>query len=265
MGKNEMVTKENNALVPAGLLGEMVALSEQAAGFEGIGIDDMAIPFIQILQSGSPQLKRGEQKIDGAEEGDFYNTVTGEVYKGVIKLVPCAYKKSFNEWVPRDNGGGFVKEHLSADILTKTYKNDKYQDMLENGNQIVTTASHFCLLVKEDGTFERVIVPFTSTQLKKSRKWNSIMASRMLSKADGSKFTPRTFAFTYDCESVPESNTHGQWSGWKIGNPEIVQDAEVFTAAKMFSEQVRAGEVEVAPPSDDGEQTTNNLGDADVI
>ena len=148
-----------------------------STGFESMGADDIAIPFLLILQALSPQV-RGTTRIENAKEGDFYNSVTQEILKGSIKVIPCAYQKSWVEWVSRDNGGGFIRQHNSIDILDKCTKNERNQDVLPSGNHVVTTAYQYCLLVKEDGSTERIVISFTSTQLKKSRRWNRQILSR---------------------------------------------------------------------------------------
>ena len=63
-------------------------------GFENMGADDYALPFLRILSQLSPQVnKRDSKYIDGAEAGMIYNTVTSELYDGEkgINLLPCYY------------------------------------------------------------------------------------------------------------------------------------------------------------------------------
>lgn len=252
----ELVKKEDALPANIDLENEMLADAKEASGFDNISMEDTAIPFISLLQSGSTACKRGDAKIEGAEEGDFHNTVTNEIYKGTLNLVPCAYKKSYVEWVPRDSGGGFVKEHSDIKILDKCVKNDKNQDVLPNGNHIVTTGTHFCLLLKEDGTAERVVIAFTSTQLKKSRKWNSAMMALMIN-INGKKVRPPMFSHVYKATSVPESNEYGDWSGWRIDSPKMITDPEIYAAAKEFSNDVLKGDVKVTPREED--TTTDNI------
>jgi hypothetical protein len=241
--------EKKGANLPAAMAENMLADAEKASGFDNVGADDVAIPFITILQALSPQC-RGETAIEGAGEGDFFNTVTGEVIKGEIKLIPCAYKKSYVEWVPRDKGGGFVKEHGDSEILKQCVQNERRQDITKEGNHIVTTGYHFCVLVKADGSIERVVTSFTSTQLKKSRKWNSTMMALMVTIGE-KKIRPPMFSHTYKAKSVPESNEQGSWSGWQIGSPELIEDMDLYNLAKSFSEDVLKGVVKVAPPTPD--------------
>jgi len=57
-------------------------------GFQGLGKDDLAIPFLVILQSGSPQLKRSEgEYIPGAAEGMLYNSVTRQLLDPVTHRI----------------------------------------------------------------------------------------------------------------------------------------------------------------------------------
>lgn len=242
---NDLVEKENN--VPAVMAESMLADSQNSSGFDNITADDVAIPFISILQALSPQC-RGEAKIEGASEGDFHNTVSSEIYKGEIKLIPCAYKKSYVEWVPRDTGGGFVNEHSSNEILKQCTKNERKQDILPNGNQIVTTGYHYCILIKPNGNIERAVISFTSTQLKKSRKWNST-AMALTINVNGKKIRPAMFSHIYTAKSVAEKNEQGEWAGWQIGSPVLITDSDLYATAKSFSEDVLKGTVKVTPPT----------------
>ena len=56
---------------------EAQQLEEAGSGFEEATSDSYAVPFLQVLQSGSPQCKKSDGKyIKGAEEGMIFNTVT---------------------------------------------------------------------------------------------------------------------------------------------------------------------------------------------
>ena len=53
------------------------------SGFEEVASDALAIPFIRLLQAGSPQVKKNDaQYVEGAGEGDIYNTVQNCFYDG---------------------------------------------------------------------------------------------------------------------------------------------------------------------------------------
>ena len=79
--------------------------------------------------------------------------------------------------VNKRDGGGLVAQHDDVSILDKTTKNNFGQDALPNGNYIQTSATHFLLVVNQDGSFDQAMLAMAGTQLKKSRTWNSMMAS----------------------------------------------------------------------------------------
>src|SRR3990167_10124688 len=133
----EVAVKEEMTALPAL---QMDFEADAGKGFENADKDAYAIPFLSILQSGSPQCKKSEGAyIKGAEEGMLYDTVTGDIYPGDVGLsvVPVHYRRAFVEWRNRDEGGGgFGGEHDAAEgaaLLRQTTRNDKGQDVLSNG------------------------------------------------------------------------------------------------------------------------------------
>lgn len=217
------------------------------SGFDNMGADDLAIPFIVILQSGSPQCKK-KGGIKGAAEGMFFNTVTNELLGDKIKIIPCAYERAYVEWILRENGGGFIGKHADVSILSMTKKDNLGRDILPNGHQIVTTAYHYCLLVKDNKTVEQVVIGLTSTQLKKSRKWNSQQMALQIVLKNGKKIRPPMYSHIYEATSTEESNDKGEWSGWLFGNSLLIKDSDLYTMAKMFNMEVGKGTVKTTAP-----------------
>jgi len=208
--------------------------SEEAGqGFENVTQEDLGIPFLQIIQSTSPELEEDSPKyIEDAKAGMIINSATREILGGrgePVEFVPCSYQKLYVEWTPRESGGGYVQSHGSPSILSQCTRNDRGQDELENGNLIVTTAYMFGLVNGEEP--ERAVVSFTSTQLKKARLWLSMMKSIRLDGKNG-KFTPPMFSHIYHLGSVPEKNEKGSWFGWKIENAGMVQDKALVEEAR---------------------------------
>lgn len=214
------------------------------SGFEEADASAYAIPFIQILQSGSPQCKKSDGAyIKGAEEGMFYNTVTQELYDGDkgILVIPCHYSNRFIEWKTRESGGGFVAEHMPG-TTPQTAKDDKNRDVLPNGNTLVDTRNHYVLLVKEDGTVEPALITMSSTQLKKSRQWMSKMQGIKLKHPQTGAFVTAPMASRmYRLTTVPESNDKGSWFGFKTELEAVVQDRAQYQAALDFAAAVKSG------------------------
>lgn len=232
------------------------AMQEDAgAGFEEASSTSYAIPFLQILQSGSPQCKKSDGAyIKGAEEGMFFNTVTQELYdgeKGII-VIPCHFSQRMVEWKPRESGGGFVAEHMVGEHPA-TQKDDKNRDILPNGNTLVDTRNHYVLIQTDDG-LTPAIIAMTSTQLKKSRQWMSKMQGIKIKGADGSFSPAPMMSRKYKLTTSAESNDKGSWFGFRVELEGLVEDVNEYNAAKEFRNAVRSGLAKPRQPDDEVEE-----------
>lgn len=248
--KKEVVKKEKTALATASMFAE-----DAGAGLENITADDVTIPRLKILQATSPEVMKKDGKyIEGAVAGDITNTVSKEIFpeeEGCIVL-PVSYRRLFLEWQPRETGGGLVQQHTDQSILSQTKKDDRGADVLENGNYIQTSATHYALVLSGD-SFQQVMIPMAGTQLKKSRTWNAVMASLKVKAGDGRMFTPPSYSHTYRLKTVQESNDKGTWFGWNIElvGPITEDQVSFYEAAKEFALSINAGAVKM-----DGGQDT---------
>lgn len=244
------VADEETAMIVAGDFE-----AEAGQGFEEMDADSYAIPMLNILQSGSPQCKRSDGAyIEGAQEGMLLDSATQVMYDGDegVVAIPVHFRRSFVEWRPREGGGGgggFAGEHsveAALELLPRCTTNDKGQSVLPNGNLLVDTRTHYIVLRTPAGHLRPMVIAMASTQLKKSKRWNTMMDNVVGKRADGSTFKPPTYAMTYRLTTVPESNDQGSWYGWaiapagpvKFGSPE-------YQAAKEFREAVTSGKAQV--------------------
>jgi hypothetical protein len=242
MAKNEVAAKDANTALA------LVSDFEQDAngGFESMGQEDFALPFLKLLTNTSPEV--GEVK--GANPGFIMNTVTSELYDGKegITVVPVAYVRQYIEWAPRGSGGSGAPVNIypaTSDILTRTHKEPgDNKDYLDNGNYIENTANHYVMVINDNGVPEPALISMKSTQLKKSRKWNSmLMSTKLMGK--GGPYTPPMYSHTYRLTTQAESNDKGKWYGWEIEKVGPIEDMNQYQAAKAFAAQVGAGEVKV--------------------
>jgi|TARA_R110000764_G_scaffold72116_1_gene148123 hypothetical protein len=223
--------------------------SKEASGFGNLDISrDVAIPYINIIQTTSPQLNPSKAEfVEGAKVGQFYNTVTQEVSES-LNVISVLYQLRYVEWKPRESGGGLVEMHnADSGILGKTTR-DKitFKDTLSNGNYIATTAYHYVMVQGTDGNWSQAVISMTSTQLKKSRRWNSLMLTQKVEGPSGS-FTPPTYAIIYKLTTVSESNDRGSWFGYQVEKVGMVEDVSVYNDAKSFSTAASRGDVEAKP------------------
>lgn len=246
----EMIVPQATALALPDDMAEFLAENE-GAGFENITAADLAIPYYQILQALSPQVKKGEQRIPGAEEGDIFQTVSKEVIKpdDGLKVIPVAYEKKIVEWVPRNAGGGFVAHHAFDQAwLDKQIKNEKNKPVSEAGNDLVETAYFFVLRILPGGGTEKGLIAMTSTQLKKARAWNMIRMNFRTTLPDGRSINPPAYAQIYTLTTAQETKNDQTWFGWATPNhPELVTDRALAVIAKQFAQDVMGGKVDVKP------------------
>lgn len=258
----EVAEVEERALTSSVDLSDQFA-NDSGAGTENLTQDDLAIPYLTILQSNSPQLKRSDGAyVEDAVEGDFYNSVLEDVHHGELYIIPCAYQKMLVEWVPRDQGGGLVAQHSPESTVAKAAKEANVRDsagrlMSADGkHMMVDTAYHFVLYYADESNgWLTAVISMTSTQLKASRKWNSHITSRMVDTSSGRVQAP-SFAQVFLAYSVPQSNDKGSWMGWKIEPHALVDDADLYAQAREFSQLVRSGAVRASV--EEPVETTSN-------
>ena len=231
----------------------IAAASEDMAdkGFEQMGANDLALPFLKVLGQLSPQVTQGDPAfIADARPGMIFNSVTQDLFDGQkgIEIVPCYYKLEYLEWPDRQEGANAPVNTYPADsdILSQTKRDEQNLDRLPNGNYIQETASHFELRVEEGIPQESALMSMKATQRKKSKMWNSMMRSVKEKRSDGKGFyTPAMFTQRYLLNTVLEKNAKGTWYGWKISHVGPVQNQITLDAAMGFYDSCMKGNVNV--------------------
>ena len=237
---NDVTTKKEGALATN------LFEADAAQGAQNISQEDLALPFLKILGQLSPEVnKRDGKYVEGAEPGKIMNTVTNQLYDS-IQVVPCHYKRQYVEWQDRgtSTGAPVAIHDADSDIVSQTTRDKSYKDRLSNGNYLENTANHFVLVVGDSP--ESALISMKSTQLKVSRKWNSMMMGLKLQGANG-LFTPPTYSHIYKLSTVQMSNDKGTWFGWDVSKVGPVKDKSIYDMAKSFAVSVGKGEVEAKP------------------
>lgn len=207
------------------------------AGLEKATQQDYALPFFYLMQKMSPQVDEADAKyIEGAKPGMFLNTVTQELHDK-LRVIPVDFEKVYIEWIPRDQGGGFVAQYKT--------KQDAEANCGE-GHQIVDTANHYVLVQGADGEWSMGIFSMTSTKLKASRKWVSMMGMVTIPVPGGGKKTAPTYARYYDIlPDGPMKNENGTYYTVKVqaveGEEGWVKDASLREMAKDFRAALQSG------------------------
>jgi hypothetical protein len=246
---------------------EMFAEAEKDRGFE---TDELVVPFLKILQPLTPIcLESSNDYNPAAKPGMFYNTSTEQLHDGKVGIVvvPITHQKSFTEWTPLASGGGFIKdwqESLAWKSLLAEGQEDAYRPMTKDGHEIRRALLHFVYVVDATtGYYTPAVFSFAGTQIKRARRWSSMMANAMIPTANGPRPAAHSF-YSYKVTTDMEKNQKGTWylprivpnvaagenSKW-ISIRELINGRQIWDAAKAFRESLLAGTIHAAPMYDD--------------
>ena len=253
---NNIVKKEE-----AGAVAINMFEADANQGTDNMSQDDLALPFLKVLGQLSPEINKVHAKYkEGAEPGMILNTVSGQLYDGSkgIDVLPVHYKRQLVEWQDRgaSTGAPVAIHGAESDIMSKTTRDKSYKDRLPNGNYIENTANHFVIMLGSNPT--SALISMKATQLKVSRKWNSIMMGIKLQGKNG-LFTPPTYSHIYNLKTVQMSNDKGTWFGWDVSKVGPIEDKSIYESAKSFAEKVGKGAVQVKPEQQETAKKTINL------
>jgi hypothetical protein len=234
--------------------------ADVGAGMEGAGSEAFAIPFLKVLQTNSPECDEASSKhMEGAKPGMLLNTVTGDLFDGKegVVFVPCAYQRRFLRWAPRGSSTqGFRGEMLPEEVNQLRMDNKLVEHEgrvyfpLDDGrvddkrcDRVTDTRSHFGLVLKE-GVPSQVLLPLTSTQIKKSKLLMSLLNQQTV-EVGGKRHTAPTFLNTVRITTLKEANDRGSWFGVHFALEGRVPNAAIYEAGKAFHASINAGAVKV--------------------
>ena len=231
-------------------------------GFEGMGAEDYAIPFLAVLQKMSPMVDEdGPAYVEGAKAGMLINTVTNKLYDGKsgIQIVPCAYKRSFIQWGGRESSApGFKGEHAPeavdqmkaegkiVELEGKLYVPNEDGTVNPKKNDLIADTRSYYVIAIDPTTGERsqAIMSMSSTQIKAAKALSTQLSQRLVKVGNEMK-TPPMFANVVRATTISQSNDKGSWSGLRFECESIISDPSLFDQARKFYKAIVAGEVKV--------------------
>lgn len=194
------------------------------AGFEDTTIQDLAIPFISVLQANSPEVE--DQTIEGAKTGDLLNTVTREIIQQPLIVQPVFKEEAWVKWVPRNQGGGMRGRYSPDDEVVKALieknggsrippkdsdkKTIPFRD--SDGHDVIETHYVYCHILNEDGSIIEsfCVLPFSSTKISVFKRW---MTSLYMIKG-----APPIYAHRCKVSTTRQKNESGSFFNFSI-NP----------------------------------------------
>lgn len=252
MSKKELAN-QNTGIAKAGFMSD-----DAGEGFENMDSDCYAVPMITMIQKMSPQVDEDKESyIPEAKPGMFFNSVTGELYES-LEVICCSFYRAFTEWTRREEGGGFRGQHESSSERVQTATRTENELVTTDDTILFDTRYHYCLILK-DGLPEPVLIPFKSTQVKKSKKWLSIM-SNLVADNNGSIFKVPMFGAIYTLTSIGEQKDENTWKGFEIKMKNIIGEDQIdlYNAAKDFKESITSGKVVHAESNESIEDEDNS-------
>lgn len=256
--------------VPAGALAGIPSYLQRppdgapAQGTENIDRQDMVLPRLGLCQSLSPQrIKSGPKYIPNLEEGEYFNTITQEIYGASVRVVPLLFFKSRLLFGEMDSGGGLRCQ--APDALTGlgtpggSCLKCPLQLFHDNEPPECNLLYNYASLVVINGKVNPqglVVKSFKSTDLKAAREWNSLIRLRQTD----------LFAGIYEFSAVEIKKDPYRWYQTVVKNTGWVSE-EVYSAAQLayraVAELNRAGrlrhDVEDLNPAAGGGETTQEM------
>ena len=229
----------------AGALATNVFEADANAGSQNITQEDLALPFLKVLGQLSPEVNKKDSKYTaGAEPGKIYNTVTTELYDE-IDVLPVFYKRQYVEWQDRGTsmGAPVAIHEVNSGVINEATRDKMNKDRLPNGNYLENTANHFVVLLS-GSTPSTALISMKATQLKISKKWNTMMMSTKMKGKNG-LFTPPTYSHINRLKTVQQSNDKGTWYGWDVSKLDTIKDKGAYDIAKNFAERLGKGQVQI--------------------
>src|SRR5690242_224823 len=90
-------------------------MPDAGLGTEDMTRDDFTLPRLALCQSMTRQRKPSSPLfIEGLSEGQLFNTISQEVYKGPVKILPLLVYKTRIKFNPLDEGGGIDCQSFNA-------------------------------------------------------------------------------------------------------------------------------------------------------
>lgn len=224
--------KDDNEMVFSNEAPEYVNL-DSGRGQENVGLEDITIPRLDVLQDLSPQRKKNDPAyIEGAEEGMLFNTVTGELYGTEVYFIPCYYKKEWLIWKLQGAGGGFngafnTEDEAKAEFASQGFYEEMYEDKGQKicAYEIVDTANHFGLVFDKADNVKEICVSMSKSKMKVNRSFNTLVKL-----AGGDRFSR-----VYKVSAVEDTNKANQsYYNMKITSMGYAPESMFLLGEKMY-------------------------------
>ncbi len=245
MAKDKLAAVPGGAMATTDRPGFLVKQQAQE-GLEEIERGDLILPRLSICQAMSPQRKKSDPAyIKDLEEGQFFNSVTSQIYgSGTVRVIPILARKSRLYFRPFDEGGGLLCQSLNGKdggrITPAGCIGCPKEAWGPNGEKPECTLlyNYPCALLP---SWELIVVSMKVTSLKAARQWNTLMRLKVKSPAR---------AGVHELRAVETKNNYGTYFVFNVKPSRWVNESEFAQATEIFNsiqeQQIRPSEVGLA-------------------
>lgn len=218
-------------------------LKKGNAGSEDVGARDMILPRVDVLQALSPQIKKSDPNyINGAEQGQIFNTVTGEIYGSSVTFIPVLFRKEWVVWKLRKAGGGFCGA-FQTEVEAENFRCSMPS---ADDHEAVESHQHFVILLTDNGPQEAVF-SLTKSKLKVSRALNTLIQIAGVDR----------FAKAYRLDAIETESAKGEFWSYKA-HPVGFVSKELYERGQALYGMIKAGAADVDRSHDVPEESANS-------
>ena len=196
---------------------EMVIKNSANRGNENVTSKERIIPRLRLLQQGSPEVKKTrEEFIEGAEEGMWHNSATGEVFTSLYAI--NLYFRV--EYVVFDDSAigaeGFIGAYQSEEEAQEFINSTDTKDLERKKGKVPIineSHNHFLLIIGEDGQPAGLArLDCIKSRIKRSSMWNTQINE--YSRLENGVMADR-FASVWNIRSFLDKNGSNEWHNLK--------------------------------------------------
>lgn len=153
-------------------------------GMEEADAKDLTLPRLGLCQSGTPQRKKANPNfIEELEEGEFFNSLTKEIYGETIEFVPLFMYKSRIKFKDFEDGGGIDCQAVNGKTggrHSKVCAECVFANFGEEGAapECDLIYNYPSLILSGKRPKELVVVSLKSTAIKIARQLNTLIEIR---------------------------------------------------------------------------------------
>jgi hypothetical protein len=269
--QQEVAEVEDENYLPAEMMEELVA--DAGAGLSQ-SADDNIVPFIILLQDMSPEVKKRDPNyVEGAEAGMYLNRATKQLWAGDAEMAErtgfpqlefqhCYFDRQVVEWIPRQDGGGFVARHALQGTVDDTMKaiggkqvsdpqdpNKMNWKTSDGSHDLIDTRYHFGNVVN-GGSAKPAVLAFSSTGHTASRSWMTTMnefkvidpkTGQPMRNEKGEPLRLPAWARKYRIGTKPRENKKGSFFVATVEDGGLIRDGYIRAQGKALYDGAKAG------------------------